>query len=69
MCETIRYEKDPNKWHSLRTAAEGHIITAIKQLRRLEGFDYEEILGTFSIHLYNEFKNKEKREKVPSKEK
>jgi len=39
---------------------ESNIITAIKQLRRLEGFDYEEIPGVFSIHLYREFKFKEK---------
>jgi len=60
MSETIRYDKDPDKWQSLHTAAESNIITAIKQLRRLEGFDYEEIPGVFSIHLYREFKFKEK---------
>jgi len=60
MSETIRYDKDPDKWQSLHMAAEGNIITAIKQLRRLEGFDYEEIPGVFSIHLYREFKFKEK---------
>jgi len=60
MSETIRYDKDPDKWQSLHTAAESNIITAIKQLRRLEGFDYEEILGVFSVHLYKEFKHKGK---------
>ena len=59
MSETIRYDKDPDKWHSLHMAAEGNIITAIKQLKRI-GCTYEEILGVFSIHLYKEFKDKEK---------
>lgn len=58
MSEIINPEKDFMKWHSLHTAAEGNMITAIKQLRRLKGFDYEQILGVFSIHLYKEFKPK-----------
>lgn len=55
MSEKIQFDEEPMKWTSLRSAAEGNIITAIKQLKRLKGFDFEQILGVFSIHLYKEF--------------
>ncbi len=56
MSEKIQFDEEPMKWTSLHSAAEGNIITAIKQLKRLEGFDFEQILGVFSLHLYKEFK-------------
>lgn len=53
--ESISYDRDPFKYISLRDAAESNMIVAIKQLRRLHGFNFDEILGVFSVHLYREF--------------
>ena len=54
----ISSETDFDTWNSLWTSAQGDMIAAIKKLRRLEGFDFEQILGVFSIHLYKEYKEK-----------
>ena len=35
----MKYSEDPEKWSALMTAAQGNIITAIFQLRRIEWSD------------------------------
>jgi hypothetical protein len=50
LSEKITYEEEPSKWISLHNAALGNIITAIKQLKRIN-FSNADISGTFEILL------------------
>jgi len=49
----ITYEKEPMKWTSLHNAGLGNLITAIKQLKRIN-FTDDEIIGTLKILLEKE---------------
>lgn len=50
MGKKITYEKEPELWMSLMTAAQGNIVTAIKQFRRL-GYSDADIRGVLDIEL------------------
>jgi len=60
MREKISAEDDFWKWSNMFHSAEGDMISAIKKLLTLEGFDFEEIRGVFTVHLYRECKYDEK---------
>lgn len=48
--DRILYEEDPLGWNSMHVAAQGNIITAIKQLRRL-GFTDRDVRDLLNLEL------------------
>ena len=52
----ISAETDYSQWIDLFHSAEGDMITAILKLLKLQGMDFEEIRGIFTVHLYRQCK-------------
>ena len=67
MIDKISSETDFWKWSNMFHSAEGDMISAIKKLLTLEGFDFEEIRGIFIVHLYRECKYDEKQNPTSQK--
>jgi len=53
MSERISFEKEPMKWTSLHHAAEGNMLTAVKQLKRI-GYSVNEITDLLTTILKRE---------------